>query len=136
VFSAHPAVAERLLENIPRLETVARMIRDQRSPQPEHRPDASFTNGDLVAVGTAILRTALEFDRLASDGKSRGDALGEMRRSGLFPARLLDALATAEVQSIQRKVLMLRVSELDATMVANQDICTSSGVLLLPRART
>ncbi len=28
---------------------------------------------------------------------------------------------------------MLRVSELNTTMIANQDICTSNGVLLLPK---
>jgi len=133
VFSAHPAVAERLLENIPRLETVARMIRNQSSPpRPQERTDALF-QADVVALGTAILRTALEFDRLATAGKPRRDALNQMRQSGLFHPRLLDALETADVQSVQRKVAMLRVSELNTTMIANQDICTSNGVLLLPK---
>lgn len=134
VFSAHPAVAERLLENIPRLETVARVIRNQSSPPAlVERTDELFTDGDVVAVGTAILRTALEFDRLASTGKPRRDALAQMRQSGLFHPRLLDALEIAEVHSVQRKVLLLRVSELNNTMIANQDICTSNGVLLLPK---
>ena len=134
VFSAHPAVAERLLENIPRLEKVARIIRNQSSaPRAEERSDACLSGADGVATGTAILRAALEFDRLACAGKPRHDALIQMRQSGLFHSRLLDALESADVHSVQRKVQMLRVGELNTTMVANQDICTTNGVLLLPK---
>ena len=132
VFSGHPAVAERLLENIPRLETVARIIGNQSSPPSvQERADSVFAGGDAVAMGSAILRTALEFDKLASSRKSRCDALSQMRKSGLFPVRLLDALETAEVDRTQCRVQMLRVTELSATMVANQDIHASNGVLLL-----
>jgi hypothetical protein len=56
-----------------------------------------------------------------------------MRQSGLFHSRLLDALETADVQSVERKVQMLRVSQLNTTMIANQDICAGNGVLLLPK---
>ena len=131
VFSGHHAVAERLLENIPRLERVARMIRNQSSPPPlEQCLDALFANGDIVAVGTAILRAALEFDRLAKVKKSRSDVLTQMHQSGLFAPCLLDALETVEVDRVQRKVAMLRVGELSAAMIANQDIYTNNGVLL------
>jgi len=134
VFSAHPAVAERLLENIPRLEKVARIIRNQSSaPCAEERSDACSSATDGVMLGTAILRAALEFDRLAGTGKPRHDALLQMRQSGLFHFRLLDALETADVHSVPRKVQMLRVSELNTTMIANQDICATNGVLLLPK---
>lgn len=134
VFSAHPAVAERLLENIPRLDKVARIIRNQsKAPGAEERSDPCLSGADGVALVTAILRAALEFDRLAAAGKPRHDALIQMRHSGLFHSRLLDALETADVHSVPRKVQMLRVSELNTTMVANQDICTTNGVLLLPK---
>ena len=53
-----------------------------------------------------------------------------MRQSRRFPGRLLDAMETAEVRSLERKAMMLRVSELNATMAANQDISTAKGVLL------
>lgn len=134
VFSSHPAVTERLLENIPRLETVARMIRNQASPPPlEERTAALFEHGDVVAVGTAILRTALEFDRLAGAGKSRRDALDQMRQTGSFHPLLLGALETVDIRTIERKVQMRLVNELNTAMVANQDICTNTGVLLLPK---
>ncbi len=131
VFSAHSAVAARLLENIPRLEAVAHIIRNQSSPSSAGFADTLFEGGDVVAVGTAILRAALEFDRLANARKSRSDALSQMRQSGRFAPCLLDALQTAEVDRAQCKVLLLRVSELSAAMVANQDIYTNNGVLLL-----
>lgn len=134
VFLAHPAVAERLLENIPRLETVARMIRNQSSAPPvQERAEALFENGDVIATGTAILRTALEFDRLATAGKPRHEALAQMRQSGRFHPRLLDMLESAEFHSVPRTVLRLRVNELNNTMIANQDICATNGVLLLAK---
>lgn len=134
VFSAHPAVAERLLANIPRLEKVARMIRNQSNPpRAEERSPGLLTGADGIMIGTAVLRTALEFDRLASTGKSRREALSQMRQAGLFHSRLLDALETAEVRSVERNARLLRISELNTTMVANQDICTNNGVLLLPK---
>jgi ActR/RegA family two-component response regulator len=134
VFSAHPAVAERLLENIPRLESVARIIRNLSSPPTlEERTDAVFGDANVVLRGTAILRTAVEFDRLASAGKSRRDALAHMRLVGSFHARLLAALESTQVVAAERKVVMLRVSELNVTMTVNQDVCTNKGVLLLPK---
>ncbi|HVP45109.1 MAG TPA: HD domain-containing phosphohydrolase [Bryobacteraceae bacterium] len=134
VFSAHPAVTERLLENIPRLETVARVIRNQSSaPALQEYTDALFAGADVITMGTAILRASLEFDRLAGAGKPRREALTLMRKSGWFNSRLLDALETADIQTVERKVLMLRVNELNTSMIANQDICTSKGVLLLAK---
>ena len=79
------------------------------------------------------LRAALEFDRLATAGKPRHQAVREMRQSGLFPDRLVSALESAEIQGPERIVIMRRVNELNATMVANQDICTSKGLLLLQK---
>lgn len=133
VFSSHPAVAGRLLENIPRLETVARMIRNQSSPPaPEERTEALFERRDMVGTGTAILRAALEFDRLACAGSPRRDALEQMRQRGSFNPRLIDALETSEIRAVERQVQMRPVHELNTTMVANQDILASNGVLLLP----
>ncbi len=56
-----------------------------------------------------------------------------MRQAGVFNSRLLEALETVEIGAVERKLMMLRVTELNTTMVANQDICTNKGVLLLPK---
>ena len=136
VFSAHPGVAERLLENIPRLEPIARIIRNQCNPPPaEERMDSLFVGSDIIGVGTAILRAAIEFDRLATVKKSRHDALTQMRLAGCFSPRLLDALETAEMQSVEQQVQFLRVHYLKPAMVANQDIYTNSGVLLVSKGK-
>ena len=134
VYSAHPKVTERLLEKIPRLDAVVRIIRNQdRPPSAEELADGLFVGSDVVGVGTAILRAAIEFDRLAREKKSRHEALLHMRVAGHFSPRVLDALETAEVQSVQRQVQLLRVNELEPAMVANRDILTNNGVLLLPK---
>ena len=81
------------------------------------------------------VRAAIEFDRLATVKKSRHDALTQMRLAGCFSPRLLDALETAEMQSVEQQVQFLRVHYLKPAMVANQDIYTNSGVLLVSKGK-
>jgi CheY-like chemotaxis protein len=132
VFTAHPAVAERLLQNIPRLETVGHMIRNQGSPPSlKERANAMFEGADAVTLGTAVLRAALEFDRLVSSGKPHEEALAHMRQAGRFHSRMLQALETIEIQN-ERQVLEVRLHELHAGMIAHQNILTHNGLLLVP----
>ena len=124
-------MAERLLESIPRLETIARIVRGQNEtsiPLTWDPPPA-----DLVALGTAVLRVALEFDRLVALGAIRRAALGEMRQRGTWPERLLDALESVAAETDDRAARRLKVNELDTGMIVDQDVHTANGVLLLTK---
>jgi response regulator RpfG family c-di-GMP phosphodiesterase len=134
VFAAHPAVAEHLLETIPRLETVARIVRSQNETSLvpldwDPPPD------DLVVLGSAVLRVALEFDRIVTPGALRKAALAELRQSGVWPAPLIAALETVADEDNDRAGRQLKVNELDAGMIIDQDVHTLSGVLLLTRGQ-
>lgn len=130
VFAAHPKVAERLLENIPRLELVARMIGNQRAGSvPAPTADAV----DPAALGTALLRAALEFDRRIRTGVDRDLALAQMRLQNPHALRFLEALQDVEIEDVGSEVRLLRLNELRTTMIMNQDILNKYGVLLLAK---
>jgi FixJ family two-component response regulator len=130
VFAAHPKVAERLLENIPRLERVARMIGNQ---EVSSTPARKAEEDDLTALGTTLLRTSLEFDRLLGTGVSRDAALAQMRSKDPHAARFLEALEDVEIEHVESEVRSLNLSELRASMIMNQDVVTDNGVLLLAK---
>jgi hypothetical protein len=57
MFEAHPERAATLLWNVPRLEVVAEMIRNQQKPETEPPVAAPATQG------ARVLRLAIELDR-------------------------------------------------------------------------
>ena len=131
VYAAHPGVAQRLLENIPRMESVARMIRDQNLIPRSEEILLEDTDADLE--GAAVLRAALEFDRRIAAGQSCGAAIESMRDAGRCNPRLLEAFSTIEVHNTERILCMLKVHELSPGMVINQEVRTKDGMLLLPK---
>jgi hypothetical protein len=54
-----------------------------------------------------------------------------MRAAGRHNGQLLEALSTVEVSKTERIVCLLKVHELSAGMVINQDVRTADGMLLL-----
>lgn len=140
VFTDHPRVAERWIENIPRLERVARMIGSQGIGNPVignqeagslPRPGAEAD--EEAALGSALLRTALEFDRLIGAGLDRGVALAQMRSKDPHAGRLLEALEDVEIEQVECEVRLLNLKDLQPSMIMNQDIVTKYGVLLLAK---
>jgi CheY-like chemotaxis protein len=132
VYAGHPAVAERLLENIPRLENISRIIRNQ-NPSTKTQPGAGGSLDAVSAEGVALLRVCLEFDRLTANGCTRHDALEKMRQAAQYEPRLLRPLETVGMERNRLRVRMVKVRELDTTMVMNQDVYTNKGMLLLAK---
>jgi len=121
IVSAHPLVAQRLLENVPRLEAVAKIIGGQI---------------DGKEVGCEMLRAANEFDRLIRAGSSRADAIVEMRyQRPPFDSKLLAALENVAVDKTGYDTRMVTVGQLDTLMVINQDVWAKNGVLLLAKGQ-
>jgi FixJ family two-component response regulator len=132
VYSGHPAVAQRLLENIPRLENISRIIRNQNAPS-KTRSAVGGSTDDVSTAGADLLRVCLEFDRLTTSGCTRYDALEKMRHTAQFNPYLLRPLETVGVEKKQHMARMVNVQDLDTTMIMNQDVFTSKGMLLLAK---
>jgi hypothetical protein len=75
----------------------------------------------------------LEFDRLTAIGSTRFDALEKMRQAAQYNPYLLRPLETVGVEKKQHIVRMVKVQDLDTTMIMNQDVYTNKGMLLLDK---
>ena len=136
MFAAHPAVAGELLKKIPRLESVTLMIEGQMKPfglygQPG--PPSTRTEMDL---GAQMLKAAVEFDRLVSQGTSPGKAAEELlKRHKDADPTLVATLRTASFEGADRVTKLVKIKDILPGMVTGQDIYTDKKLLLVPKGQ-
>jgi response regulator RpfG family c-di-GMP phosphodiesterase len=123
-----PEVLEQLLANIPRLEPVREILRAADRP---FDPASS----EAHPIGARILKVAIDFDDLDSQGMENLLALETMRgRTGVYDPRVLEMLCelsggarrTAEVKE-------LRIADLRPGMVLAAPVQTKVGQLICAR---
>jgi putative two-component system response regulator len=130
MFFAHPETGARLLAKIPRLETVAELIRRQERPA----TDLSLT--ESFRQFTRILSLAVELDRRIFRGVAPADALADMRVSRRFDHMMLDALEGYATQDRRFEVRKLRLRELSAGLALDKDVRSKDGKLLILKEGT
>ena len=129
-----PAVAERLLGNIPRLEAV-RAILSGSGEMGRVSNATATTDPDVVKRGAHILRIATEYDALESKGLTPSQAIDLMRsQGGRFDGALLQVFA--ELHGSATRAEEIREVPLDAVsvgMVLIEDFHLDSGTLVAAR---
>ena len=137
LYKSHPATGSRLLESIPRLETVARIIEQQEEtvqPLPSSQP---LRDADRVLLGTHLLKLALALDHFTTRGLTRAVALAQLQMGDhVYPPELLKELAALESMDLTMESRAVRFKELTAGMVIKTDIVTRDGSLLLAKGHT
>ncbi len=136
-FRAHPAAAARLIERIPRLETVAKIIQAQLGPPPGSGavPGLEELRGPL-SLGAAVLQAAIEFDDRRGCGLSHAEALADMRlRKDRYPPEIVSAMARVEQVESSDPVQNIPLKRLAPGMVLEQDICGRNGMCLIGRGQ-
>lgn len=124
-YQTQPEIGARLLSNIPRMEEVAEIVRQQNMPLSE-LPEAPLES--------RILKVCLDFDELSSKGQDHEKALQEMEnRSGWYDQRVLQALISSLSVEEQFEPQLLSLAELRPGMVMDQDFRTPEGVLLISK---
>ncbi len=136
VYNAHPNVATTLLANIPRLETIRRIITAQQNPTALGETDTDINSANRVDLGGQLLRTATEFDQLQSQGHGREKILDYLRRSELrADPRLILALKKLQMGAAARILRSVTVDELTTDMTLNEDVSATNGVLLASKGQ-
>lgn len=130
-----PAVTERLLAHIPRIESVRGILACYERLRVSD-DDASFDGVDLAVQEAArILRLASDFDELESRGVAGCEAIAALSlspaRYGAAPLAALVELAGAERSVIT--VFEVAVEDLAAGMEFAEDVRTVGGTLLVAR---
>jgi CheY-like chemotaxis protein len=133
LYESHPEVAGKLLAAIPRLENVAAIVTAQsRAPSRAGLP-GDLLLWDLRNIGQLLLWTSVEFDRLVSRGASREAALQTLGSSKYdLPAAMSKALASLQVRNQKLVLRQIRVKDLLAGMILDEDLFSPKGIRLVP----
>lgn len=126
-----PLVTRRLLSKIPRLEGVIEILDKYR------RPSAGDDDGSgrLVPVGARVLRIAVDYAKLESEGAGKAVALGMMRSRGVYDAELMQAFARLVGVGAAPELHERSVAELEVGMILADDVRSVGGVLLVARGQ-
>lgn len=119
----HAETAWRLLSPIPRLESIALMLRYQTSVAPEDV-------GSEVMQGATLLRAALHLQTLAPHKIDAAEVLRRLRMARpALPGSIVEALA--DFRGAWSEQRLERVDKLQLGSVLDQDVRTKTGMLVL-----
>jgi hypothetical protein len=126
-----PAIADRLLENIPRLEAVRAIVQLQ-----DQRFDGQATvlggpSGQDIPFGARVLKVALDVDTIQAGGASLSTAVEQLEsRTGAYDGAVLRALRTLATKE-SSPALEIGVPELMEGMLLVEDVVDGAGRLLV-----
>jgi len=133
MYASHPGVGAKLLEKIPRLENVTRMIALQMLDYSEY--DEKFVSDEVeeVVSGAQILKVVVDYDLQLCCGDTKIEAIIWLRKQkGKYNPTYVDALARIKVETkVQR--LSVQVQDLVVGMVPIQDVVAKNGALIIPK---
>lgn len=134
MYQNHPKIGAKLLADIPRLESVIRIIAEQL-----RRYDA-FTEELLadeeIALGAQILKIALDYDLLLFQGKKHSVAAKELfAEKGLYNPEILKLLNDVKLEDAHVCIVSLKVRDISTGMIADEDIVAQNGTLLTPKGQ-
>ena len=125
-------LAAELLIHIPRLESVAALVRGQCATQPV-RLDDEIDNWTPRELNAEILRLAVRFDDLITAGHSPDAATGAMKAAETpTPPFLLAAVGRLGNPEEDFVDMELQVTELEAGMTLTTDLLLATGPKLAP----
>jgi response regulator RpfG family c-di-GMP phosphodiesterase len=134
-----PETGHNLLNHIPRLEEVARIILYQQKNFDGTGFPSDSIAGEEIPVVSRILKVLSELTELETKGRSKGTALLEMQqRPGRYDPRVLDAAFACfdaylpESTTIRSAVKALKLGELCPGQILAANLETIEGMLLVP----
>lgn len=132
----HPEVGSELLEHIPRLENVARMIEGQNGTFKRRTERSDFRGEDLIALGGNLMRIAIAFDNLVSQGLTRSQAIRKLReQSDIYFSEAVSTLDGYKSAAVDEVHLSVTAKNLNIHMVLNEDIVAATGLTIAVRGQ-
>jgi len=140
VFSKHPLTASKLLEKIPRLEKVSRMIAGQGRSIDDLCLNPEYPDIYPIDLGSHILKVCVDYDQLMLQGLLHDQILTTLRsRQNLYHRSIIDALSSLQsVQSLpeDRSISVVTQDELEVGMLLVEPIKDTKGNILFPENTT
>lgn len=137
ILARVPEIGSSLVSNIPRLESVGRIILYQNKRFNGHGFPADAVAGEDIPLGARILKVLSDMLHLEASGFPRSKALEEMRkRSGHYDPKILQAAVEILVSYLAPDHVMpgkaLGVKELQCGQILLSSVETKDGVLIIP----
>ncbi len=134
MFDRHPSIGSDLLARIPRMETIAGIIKNHLKSFNEFESCSELKKRDSAALGSQILKVALEFDKLVRHGKLYNQAIATLKEKPKeCDPLIIAALKEIEIDKTKETVKLLKVREIEEGMKINEDIRTKNGLLLVTK---
>ncbi len=127
-----PQIAYSLIKKVPRLETVAEMVKIQKLTFNESQEYTNKHDGQNIALGAQLLKIAVDYDALIMQGKSRQQARDELNRKKIeYNPEFLEALQYINDRTQQLISKTIGVADLQVDMFLDQDIVAKNGHILV-----
>jgi response regulator RpfG family c-di-GMP phosphodiesterase len=143
MFLRVPEVGAELLQQIPRLENVAHLVRLQNKNFDGSGFPAKAPSGADIPIGARILKVLSDMADLEVKGTTRHAALHQMQHtSGRYDPQVLNAacrcfdVALAEEHDKAKPSIAVRTADLKTGQVVAEDVIGSNGVLVLATGTT
>lgn len=135
LYATHPAIGARLLKHIPRLETVASMVERQNQNVERLEFEGRLDGEQQAILGGQILKVAIAYDRLITQGTDEAIAIGMLRANPEeYDPMLVETLALSSKHQ-KLEVVTLSIDELQPGLILDQPIITHAGMLLVAKGQ-
>lgn len=126
IFAKHPETADRLIANIPRLESVRSMVRYQNKNFDGTGLPMDDVRGEKIPLGARILHVGFDFDALVQTGLNKNDAyLALTHRLGFYDPKVLAALEKVLGEESRYVIRDLLAGEITEGMILAEDVIIS-----------
>lgn len=136
LFQAHSSAAARMLEKIPRLELVAHMIERQHIDLSNLPCGLTICSTDLGTVGAQLLKAVIDYDTLRQRDLRHEEALHKMRQDeSVYMPGIIEAMTSIDGTTAKEEVELLPLFALSSGMILEDDLRSTSGMLLLGKGQ-
>lgn len=136
LMNTYPKIGFDLLDKIPRMENIARMVERQLRPYVDFQYDKKDPDQEEIAIGAQVLKVAIDFDLLISEGQTKIKAVDKMyRKQGAYNPRLLEIIKDINIFHDEKGVRSITLKEVHFGMIAYDDIRAMNGLLLVAKGQ-
>ncbi len=134
LFAMQPMMASELLDHIPRIEEISRIIAYQEKHYDGGGIPKDTLSGEDIPLGARILKAVLDYDILEMQGVPKANALLRMKKQkGVYDAGVIGAFEAIFGVESKYEIKDLPVAALTPHMVLGQDVRTATGALLVTK---
>ena len=131
-LAAHPLLGAELIEQIPRLQRVAKIILYQNKALDGSGFPIDDIKGEQIPLEARVLYGVLRYDELAVQGRSHAAIVEKLgKASGKIDPKVFAALTNVAGQERKNDVVRVLPNELKEGMIIQEDVKTDKGMMLL-----